>query len=155
VRYTAPADPLDTAPRWYEIRREPHTPQQLTELELALCNRPFDLTTEAPVRAVLVPDHSDCNADGDGDRAHLLLVVHHAAADGFSLKLLAEDLWSLYTALDRADGVPELPAPQAEFADYAAALTTERQSPAHARNQQYWRDRLTSHTPPHPSLPYD
>lgn len=95
-RYAAPAGPVDTAPRWYEVR-DTH---DLRRLEQDLCNRPFDLTTEDPVRAVLVHERDDA------DLAHLLLVVHHSAADGFSLKLLAEELWSLYTALARGDDDP-------------------------------------------------
>lgn len=148
-QYAAPAGPVDTAPRWYEVR-EPH---DLRQLEQELCNRPFDLTTEDPVRAVLVHDRDDAHL------AHLLLVVHHAAADGFSLKLLAEELWSLYTALVRGETLPQLPQPGAEFADYTAAMTAERQSPAYAEDQRYWRDRLADRladgTASSLSLPYD
>lgn len=163
-QYATPAGPVDTAPPWYEVRE----PQDPTPLELELCNRPFDLTAEDPVRAVLVPDGDDPHL------AHLLLVVHHAAADGYSLKLLAEDLWSLYTALARGeevgveDGVgvededesnSEPFLPRAEFADYLAAVSAERRSPAFTRDQRYWRDRLAEHTPATPttpdSLPYD
>ncbi|MFD9038572.1 amino acid adenylation domain-containing protein [Streptomyces bottropensis] len=142
-RYAAPAGPVDTAPRWYEVG-EPH---DLRRLELDLCNRPFDLTTEDPVRAVLVHDRDEAHL------AHLLLVVHHTAADGFSLKLLAEELWALYTALERGDDPAQLPLPEVEFADYAAALTAERRSPAYAEDQRYWRDRLAEHTVPTPALP--
>lgn len=158
-QYVAPAGPVDAAPRWFEIgdshdprdSRDPRDLRDLRRLEQDLCNRPFDLTTEDPVRALLVQDRDDAHL------AHLLLVVHHAAADGYSLKLLAEDLWSLYTALTRGDEKPELEAPQAEFGDYATAVTAERQSPAYAQDQRYWRDRLAEHTTAtaHPSLPYD
>ncbi|WP_319059155.1 condensation domain-containing protein, partial [Streptomyces europaeiscabiei] len=145
-QYAAPVGPVDTAPRWYEVR-ETH---DLRRLEQDLCNRPFDLTTEDPVRAVLVHERDDAHL------AHLLLVVHHAAADGFSLKLLAEELWSLYTALARADDDPlQLPLPQPEFVDYAAAVTAERRSPAFAEDQRYWRARLADRIVPSPSLPYD
>ncbi|MFE7765986.1 amino acid adenylation domain-containing protein [Streptomyces sp. NPDC057438] len=144
-QYAAPAGPVDTAPGWFEVRE----PLDLRQLEHDLCNRPFDLTTQDPVRAVLVPDR------GDARLAHLLLVVHHAAADGFSLKLLAEELWSLYTSLERGDDLSCLPPPQGRFADYAAAVDAERRSPAYARDQRYWRDRLATHTVPSPALPYD
>ncbi|MDX2766607.1 condensation domain-containing protein, partial [Streptomyces europaeiscabiei] len=146
-QYAAPVGPVDTAPRWYEVR-ETH---DLRRLEQDLCNRPFDLTTEDPVRAVLVHERDDAHL------AHLLLVVHHAAADGFSLKLLAEELWSLYTALARGDDDPlQLPLPQPEFADYAAAVTAERRSPAFAEDQRYWRASLADRIvpSPSPSLPY-
>ncbi|MDX3646498.1 condensation domain-containing protein, partial [Streptomyces sp. MB09-02B] len=157
-QYAAPAGPTDTPPRWYGIQvLHPHThnhptTHDLRQLEHAFCNRPFDLRTEDPVRAVLVQDHDDAHL------AHLLLVVHHAAADGFSLKLMAEELWSLYTALTRGEQTPQLPAPQAEFTDYAAALTAERQSPAYAEDLAHWRARLAENTTslaPPLSLPYD
>ncbi|MFG2803702.1 amino acid adenylation domain-containing protein [Streptomyces pseudovenezuelae] len=169
-QYAAPAGPIDTPPRWYKVRE----PLDIARLEQELCNRPFDLRTQDPVRAVLVHDGDDAHV------AHLLLVVHHAAADGFSLKLLCEELWSLYTALARADearpdsaGQDErtdadaddgdqdtsLSASHAEFADYVAALTAERRSPQFAQDQRYWRERLAEHTPTTPttapSLPYD
>ncbi|MPY55262.1 non-ribosomal peptide synthetase, partial [Streptomyces acidicola] len=154
-QYAVPAAPIDAAPSWYEVR-EPaaHQPYEPAELEQTLCNRPFDLTSQDPVRAVLVREHPHLS--------HLLLVVHHAAADGFSLKVLGEELWALYTALARGDdSAPELPSPQAQFADYAAAVAAERQSPAHARDQEYWRDRLAEHAgtvgagATAPALPYD
>ncbi|MFI1728984.1 amino acid adenylation domain-containing protein, partial [Streptomyces acidicola] len=153
-QYAVPAAHVDAAPRWYEVRET--APDQLNErdepneLEQALCNRPFDLTSEDPVRAVLVREHPHLS--------HLLLVVHHAAADGYSLKVLGEELWALYTALVRGDdSAPELPSPHVQFADYAAAVAAERQSPAHARDQEYWRDRLAEHMTVSwpPALPYD
>ncbi|MGW4871935.1 amino acid adenylation domain-containing protein [Streptomyces chartreusis] len=149
-QYTAPAEPTDRAPRWYDVQdRTADNTSPLPDLEQSLYNRPFDLTTEDPARALLIRD---------GHEAHLLLVIHHSAADGYSLKVLCEELWSLYTAL--APGAPplELPAPRAEFADYAACITTDRESPAFARDQQYWRTRIAEHTTAAntaPALPYD
>ncbi|MGW0825996.1 amino acid adenylation domain-containing protein [Streptomyces sp. NPDC002845] len=156
-QYATPAAPTDRAPRWYEVHDVTTPP---AALEQELCNRPFDLTAEDPVRAVLIREHAHL--------AHLLLVVHHSVADGFSLKVLGEELWELYTALVHGR-TPELAPPRAEFADYAAHVTAERQSAAFTRDQQYWRERLTEHTAattntptlttgtptPAPALPYD
>ncbi|WP_413805908.1 amino acid adenylation domain-containing protein [Streptomyces sp. OE57] len=146
---TAPAQMLvapepHTMPFWYEIR---HADGPLADLEEALCNRPFDLATEAPVRAVLVRERADL--------AHLLLVLHHAAADGFSLNVLGEELWSVYTALAHGRS-PALPPLEAGFADYAAAVEAERSSPEFAEDRRYWRDALTAHAHPTPlDLPWD
>ncbi|MFJ8536978.1 amino acid adenylation domain-containing protein [Streptomyces sp. NPDC093591] len=150
-QYTVPADPTDRAPRWYEVHEPNDTAPQLPDLEQRLYNRSFDLTTEAPARALLVRDRRDPHL------ADLLLVVHHSAADGFSLKVLCEELWSLYTALAEDRSALELAVPEAEFADYAALVTAERQSPAFARDQQYWRDRIAEHTASATAeaLPYD
>ncbi|WP_051828371.1 hybrid non-ribosomal peptide synthetase/type I polyketide synthase [Streptomyces bicolor] len=149
-QYTAPADPTDRAPRWYEVHQPDDTVPLLPDLEQRLYNRPFDLTSEAPVRATVVRDR------GDAHLAHLLLVVHHSAADGYSLKILCEDLWSLYTALAHGRA-PELPDARAEFADYADLVSAERRSPDFTRDQRYWRDRIADHTAaaPAPALPYD
>ncbi|WP_406208614.1 amino acid adenylation domain-containing protein [Streptomyces sp. NBC_01017] len=149
-QYTATAEPTDRAPRWYEVHEPDDTVPSLSDLEQRLYNRPFDLTAEDPARAVLVRDRRDEHL------AHLLLVVHHSAADGFSLKVLCEELWSLYTALAH-DRPLELPAPRAEFADYAALVTADRQSPAFTRDRQYWSDRIAEHsaTAASMTLPYD
>ncbi|MFD9443494.1 amino acid adenylation domain-containing protein [Streptomyces sp. NPDC060006] len=169
-QYVVPAEPVDSGPRWYEVRDlwRATTPAQdqhldrpsdhgsgqgsnrdLDRLELDLCNRPFDLTVEDPVRAVLVREKRDL--------AHLLLAVHHSGADGYSLKVLGEDLWTLYTALTLGTEIPELPSPRAEFTDYAAAVTAERRSASYARDRDYWRERLAGHSAATtaPALPYD
>ncbi|MFE6176877.1 amino acid adenylation domain-containing protein [Streptomyces sp. NPDC056464] len=145
-QYTEPAEPTDRAPRWYEVH-EPDAAIAVHDLERRLYNRPFDLTAEAPARAVLVRDR---------DHAHLLLVVHHSAADGFSLKVLCEELWSLYSALAHVRPL-ELPSPRAEFTDYATRVTADRESTAFTRDQRYWRDRVAAHTAAAtaPALPYD
>ncbi|WP_425288542.1 amino acid adenylation domain-containing protein [Streptomyces melanosporofaciens] len=137
----APPEP-HTTPSWYEVR---HAEGPLADLEEALCNRPFDLANEAPVRAVLVRERADL--------AHLLLVLHHSAADGFSLNVLGEELWSVYTALAHGRS-PELPPLQAGFADYAAAVGAERSAPEFAEDQRYWHDTLATH-PTTLDLPWD
>ncbi|MGW7661404.1 amino acid adenylation domain-containing protein [Streptomyces sp. NPDC054756] len=150
-QYTAPAGPGDRPPRWYEVHDTDDADRDLPDLEQALCNRPFDLTAEDPVRAVLVRDRRDSRL------AHLLLAVHHAAADGYSLKVLCEDLWELYTALTGA-GSTEEPAPaRAEFGAYAGLLAAGRDTPAFDRDLRYWRERIAAHEPADPAtaLPYD
>ncbi|MFE5160888.1 amino acid adenylation domain-containing protein [Streptomyces sp. NPDC056697] len=137
----APPEP-HTMPSWYEVC---HADGPLADLEEALCNRPFDLAHEAPVRAVLVRARADL--------AHLLLVLHHAAADGFSLNILGEELWSVYTALAHGRS-PELPTLEGDFADYAAAVEAERSAPEFAEDQRYWHDTLATH-PTTLDLPWD
>ncbi|WP_461035558.1 amino acid adenylation domain-containing protein, partial [Streptomyces mayteni] len=140
------------APSWYEVR---DADRPLAALEEALCNGPFDLAVEAPVRAVLVRERADV--------AQLLLLLHHAAADGYSLNVLSEELWSVYTALAHARA-PELPPLAADFAtDVVAATEAERATPRFEEDRRYWRDRLAAPAPhaphaPHagpPELPWD
>ncbi|MEU7005577.1 amino acid adenylation domain-containing protein [Streptomyces sp. NPDC046332] len=139
----------DRAPDWYEVRDLPgvrSVEEELAQLEEALCNRPFDLTTEAPVRAVLA-------RTGDAHAARLVLVVHHGAADGFSLNILGEELWALYTALSRGRS-PELPPLTTHFGTYTAHDAAERSEAALAEDRAYWREALIHRGEPL-ALPYD
>ncbi|MFD3737853.1 amino acid adenylation domain-containing protein [Streptomyces sp. NPDC058629] len=136
-QYIAPPTALSA---WYEVRE---CPGGIEDLESALRNRPFDLSAEPPVRAVLARESPDL--------AHLTLVIHHVAGDGYSLNVLAEELWSLYTAL--ADGEepatePSLPALGTDFARYSTAAAEERSSAAGAQalaaDLRYWSERLAT-----------
>ncbi|MFD6656040.1 amino acid adenylation domain-containing protein [Streptomyces parvus] len=143
VQYVAPPSDLSA---WYEVRE---LPGRIEELETALCNRPFDLSAEPPVRAVLARESAELS--------HLVLVIHHAAGDGYSLNVLAGELWSLYTAFAHGD-TPTLPALGTDFARYATAAADERSSThnmgALAVDRRYWADRLASRGEPL-RLPYD
>lgn len=142
-QYVAPPAALSA---WYEVHE---LTGRVEELETALCNRPFDLSAEPPVRALLARESPELS--------HLVLVIHHAAGDGYSLNILAGELWSLYTAL--ADGhAPTLPELGTDFARYATAAADERSSTdgvrALAADRLYWSGRLDSRGEPL-RLPYD
>ncbi|MEH1014376.1 amino acid adenylation domain-containing protein [Micromonospora sp. CPCC 206060] len=122
----SPAVPAPACPGWY---REQHHTGTLAALEEQLCNTPVDLTRDPPLRAVLVRESPD--------RGHLVLVMHHAAGDGFSLNLLSEELWATYTVLARG-GTPQPSPPATDFPAYARGVT----APA-APDLTYWRDILT------------
>ncbi|WP_330184784.1 non-ribosomal peptide synthase/polyketide synthase [Nocardia sp. NBC_01503] len=91
----------------------------------AFASRGFDLETEIPFRARLFDiqdtdnaDNSD-NSDNSGEADFALSVVlHHIAADGLSLPVLARDLVAAYTArlAGHAPGWTPLPL---QYADYA------------------------------------
>ncbi|MYW32838.1 non-ribosomal peptide synthetase, partial [Streptomyces sp. SID2119] len=134
-QYVAPPTALSA---WYEVREDAG---RIEDVESALRNRPFDLSAEPPVRAVLTRESPDL--------AHLTLVIHHVAGDGYSLNVLAEDLWSLYTALAHGQepaSEPSLPALGTDFARYSAAAAEERSSAAGAQalaaDLRYWSERL-------------
>ncbi|MEV8595974.1 amino acid adenylation domain-containing protein [Streptomyces sp. NPDC052012] len=138
-RITGPVPVSD----WYEVRDCPA--EEVTDVESQVCNRPFDLAVQPPVRAVLLRQEPDL--------AHLLLVVHHAAVDGYSLNILAEELWSAYTALWRGERPrPALPAP--DFAQYAAGGRTPATPDRQAGDRRYWAERLAARGAS-PHLPYD
>ncbi|MGC5031214.1 amino acid adenylation domain-containing protein [Micromonospora sp. DT229] len=101
---------------------------ELTALEEQLCNTPVDLTRQPPLRAVLAQERPD--------RSHLILVLHHAAADGFSLNLLSEQLWADYSRLVTGGTPTVLPA-TGSFAAFAAGLAPPRET-----DLAYWRRRF-------------
>ncbi|TCJ99079.1 non-ribosomal peptide synthetase [Nocardia alba] len=98
----------------------------------------FDITTEVPVRAALLRVAPTEHV--------LVLVVHHIAADGWSMGPLTRDLVAAYAA--RATGArAQLPALAVQYADYALWQTEglgsadDPDAPL-ARQLDYWTGRL-------------
>ncbi len=113
----------------------------------ALARRPFDLTTEAPIRYALLREEG-----GATNAALLLVLVHHIVFDGLSAVHFSRHLWETYGRL--ADGVP-LPATPAgaPFADFVAWEAGYLQSPAAQADLAYWQAQLADEPPPY--LPAD
>ncbi|MEW5927751.1 MAG: condensation domain-containing protein, partial [Gemmatimonadota bacterium] len=121
-----PADDLsalDPAERGAEVRRRAR--------EDAL--RPFDLEAGPLFRARLLR----C-----GPEEHvLLLCVHHAVADGWSMEVLVRELEALYGAF--AAGLPSpLPEPPIQYADWALWQRERLAGPPLERLVDFWRERL-------------
>ncbi len=132
------------------------TPSFLEQLDLApgtdvrallagLAARPFDLTRGPLLRAVLV-------AAAPGDH-HLLLVLHHIIADGWSLAVLARELGTAYRALLRGVQPAWAPLP-VQYADYAFWQRQALTEAASAAGLHWWRSALAG-APPLVSLPLD
>ncbi|MEU8620491.1 amino acid adenylation domain-containing protein [Streptomyces sp. NPDC048623] len=91
----------------------------VAEAERQVCERvslPFDLAAGAPLRVSMLRL---------GARDHVLcLVVHHIAADGWSLRIIGNELSALYAA--RAEGKPSpLPALAATHRDWVDELRAQ------------------------------
>ncbi len=72
--------------------------------------RPFDLTKDAMVRAMLY--------SREPENHNLLIVVHHIAADGWSMPILHQELGAAYSALVRGR-TPQLQPLPIQYADFA------------------------------------
>ncbi|WP_143064550.1 non-ribosomal peptide synthetase, partial [Streptomyces colonosanans] len=111
---------------------------ELPELLGQAVGRGFDLVTEPPVRAELF---------ALGPHEHvLLIVVHHIAGDGWSLRPLAADLSTAYTARlnDRQPKWAQLSVSYADYTLWQEELLGERQNPGSlsARQTAYWTTTL-------------
>ncbi|MGW4326904.1 amino acid adenylation domain-containing protein [Nocardia sp. NPDC004573] len=116
----------------------------------ALAHSGFDLTTQVPLRLSLLRTAPE--------RYLLGVVVHHIAADGWSLGPLTRDLAAAYAA--RHEGVAPawtpLPVQYADFGLWQRACLGEDDDPgsAAATQLEYWRTALAD-IPDQLPLPYD
>ncbi|MGC5015664.1 condensation domain-containing protein, partial [Streptosporangium sp. DT93] len=96
-------------------------------------HRPFDLAAGPLFRAALARL---------GPQEHaIVLVVHHIVADGWSAKILAEELAALYAA-ERGGGGIELPQVYLQPADHAVWQRRWLDGDEMERQLAYWREAL-------------
>jgi amino acid adenylation domain-containing protein len=105
--------------------------------------RPFDLARDLPCRFALLR----C-----GPAEHILLIaVHHAAADGWSLGIIAREVTALYASnLSREPSM--LPALPIQYADFAAWQRDWLTGENCAALRDYWKVQLAG-APMRPTLP--
>ena len=125
-----------------EQHRNNHREQLLRDA----CHQPFDLGRGALARALLVRETDR--------RASLLLLLHHALADGPSLAILARELLDHYrrTVAPADEAAP--PVPTLRYADFAAWQRDRMSGARLDRELDWWTDRLEG-APPALALPYD
>lgn len=76
----------------------------------------------------------------DAADAVLVLVVHHAASDGYSMTILVRDLAAYYAALETGEP-PQLPELR-QYGEFAVWQRERLASPQAETSRQYWREKL-------------
>ncbi|HYW06461.1 MAG TPA: condensation domain-containing protein, partial [Longimicrobium sp.] len=108
-------------------------PDELGRMVAAEAGAPFDLARGPLVRGTLAR-----LADDD----HVLMVtMHHAVSDGWSMGVLTRELSALYGAFTRSEPDP-LPALPVQYADYAAWQRRWVESEALRGQAAYWKAAL-------------
>ncbi|MBU6350099.1 MAG: amino acid adenylation domain-containing protein [Chloroflexi bacterium] len=108
-------------------------PSAVAEWQSHIGEKPFDLTTDLPLRGALIRLSSD--------RHLLLLTLHHIASDGWSIGIFLDEFAHLYTA--QVNGQPAQLAPLAiQYADYASWQRSWLQGAALTEQLAYWQNHL-------------
>ncbi|MGX7696269.1 non-ribosomal peptide synthetase [Gordonia polyisoprenivorans] len=119
------------------------TDKAVSDLEFA--GAPFDLAHDIPLRARLVRAGSDDH--------RLTIVIHHIAADGWSLTPLADDLATAYRS--RAAGrAPEWAPLRVSYSQFSATKHAAMESDSAADDLEFWRAALAD-APAETELPLD
>ncbi len=124
-------------PRLHEVLQEVETTgiEQAAALSDELADRPFDLATGPMIRATLLRLSDD---------DHLLnIVMHHIAADGWSMQIVRRELAALYEAFDRGTSSVLTALPMA-YADHVRRIAETPRDPAALT---YWRGALAGVPP--------
>jgi len=100
--------------------------------------RPFDLTRGPLIRVTLLQL-------GEMDRV-MLLTIHHIVSDGWSMRVLIQEIVRLYQAFvaGQPSPLPELPI---QYADYAVWQRGWLRGETLEKHTGYWKDRLAGSLP--------
>jgi amino acid adenylation domain-containing protein len=145
VQHVLPADgfhlPIEELAEADEDAREAAVVRRATEFAGA----PFDLAEGPLFRARLLRIAPEDHV--------LLMAMHHAASDGWSLGILFRELFALYDAFRAGEPSPLPPLP-VRYSDFAVWQRSWLRDEALERQLAYWRDRLAG-APPVIHLPTD
>ena len=99
--------------------------------------RPFHLHKDPPFRATLF-------RLSDTDH-YLLITLHHIAGDGWSLRLILRELFTLYMQ-HLGEPIAALPPLPLQYIDYAEAMRDPDREDVMERDLRYWLNRLATYT---------
>jgi amino acid adenylation domain-containing protein len=128
----------DPAPQPLPVTSVEHLPASEREaaaraLIRDVARTPFDLATGPLVSAALVRL---------SPQAHVLaVVVHHIVADGWSFRVLFEELTADYEAISGGGG-PVVEEPPIQYADYAIWQLEHADEGGYASAERFWRETL-------------
>src|SRR5262249_41062021 len=119
--------------REHDLRQSPDAQTELRRLAACEGTEPFDLQQGPLIRGRLVQ-----TAENDHS---LLLTIHHIVSDGWSMRVLVDELSTLYKAYrnGEVESLPELPV---QYADYAAWQRHWLSGEVWQRQAEYWRNAL-------------
>ncbi|MFC8453229.1 condensation domain-containing protein [Kitasatospora sp. NPDC057223] len=132
------AVPVETVDLAAEAGGAPVTGELITEVTARRANAPFDLAAGPPLRPTVY-------RIGPDDQI-FTLVMHHIISDGWSARLMWEELLVHYRA-ELAGAASELPAPGAQFGEHAAAEAARLDGPSGEADFEYWRTKLAGVPP--------
>ncbi len=109
-------------------------------------NRPFNLSSEYPIRVKLYKTPSDDSKHGNPlGRTLLLINTHHIATDGWSVDILQKELIEYYKAYVRQDFDFYLHALEIQYKDYAVWQRTYLSGEILEKQVKYWKDKLSDY----------
>jgi nonribosomal peptide synthetase DhbF len=111
---------------------------RVDELTSEMTAHRFDLSTDHPIRVLLVRLAADSHV--------LQLAVHHVAMDGWSVRILVDDLLRLYQHA-RGTAADTPPAPALQPADHALWERTAPVQQHYDEQLAYWREQLAGALP--------
>lgn len=131
----------------HDLRKMPEKSRkiELQRLITKQAQMPFDLKNGPVLRGELI-----CLSNNE---TLLLMIIHHIAADGWSMEIVARELLELYDARRhrRPSSLPDLPI---QYADFACWQRRYLSGPLLQRDTTYWKEKLRG-MPPLLELPAD
>ncbi len=103
-----------------------------------LARVPFNLATGPLARATVVRLSPDVHV--------LAVVMHHIVADGWSFRILFDELSADYEAISRG-GAPDSAEPPIQYADFAIWQLEQAEDGGHAPAERFWRAELAGASP--------